>query len=75
MAWSTKGYKEPLLSILYSFYRLKVSTAFKRIQAITILWHAVMTAGEVFSRLGVLPGFWPISLHNLLRATSDEFRS
>jgi hypothetical protein len=49
--------------------------AFTRIQAITILWHAVMTAGEVSPRLGVLPGFSPITLHNLLRATGDGFRS
>jgi hypothetical protein len=48
--------------------------AFKRIQAIAILWHAVMTAGEVSSRLGVRRGFSPISLHNLLRATGDGFR-
>jgi hypothetical protein len=30
---------------------------------------AVAAAGEASSRLGVLPGFWSISLHNLLHAT------
>ncbi len=34
-----------------------------------------MAIREPFSRLGVLLGFSPISLHNLLRATSDGFRS
>ncbi len=34
-----------------------------------------MAAGEASSRLGVLPGFLPISLHNLLRATDDGLRS
>jgi hypothetical protein len=33
------------------------------------LQQAVVTAGEAFSRLGVFPGFWLISLHNLLHAT------
>jgi hypothetical protein len=36
----------------------------------TILQQAVVTAGETFPRLGVFPGFWLISLHNLLHATS-----
>ncbi len=34
-----------------------------------------MAAGEASSRLGVLPGFSPISLHNLLHATDDGLRS
>jgi hypothetical protein len=31
--------------------------------------------GEASSKLGVLPNFSPISLHNLLLATNDGFRS
>lgn len=49
--------------------------ALQRVQAITILCWAVVVAGEACSRLNVLPGFSPISLHNLLRAIGDEFRS
>jgi hypothetical protein len=36
---------------------------------------AVVAAGEASSRLGVLPGFLPIALHDLLGATDDGFRS
>jgi hypothetical protein len=34
-----------------------------------------VVAGKACSRLSVLPGFSPISLHDLLRATGDGFRS
>ncbi len=33
-----------------------------------------MAAGEASSRLGVLPGFVIISLHDLLHAIGDGFR-
>ncbi len=49
--------------------------AFQRVQAATILCQAVVAAGEASSNRGVLPGFLPISLHNLVRATGDGFRS
>ncbi len=39
-----------------------------------MLWQAVVAAGEASSRLGVLPGFWIIFLHDLLHAIGDGFR-
>jgi len=52
-----------------------VSVALQRVQVTTILRRAVVAASEASSRLGVLPSFSPISLHDLLHATSDGFRS
>ncbi len=49
--------------------------AFQRVHAATILCQAVVAAGEASSNRGILPGFLPISLHDLLRATADGFRS
>jgi hypothetical protein len=58
-----------------TFYRQRVSVAFQKVQGATILRHAVVAAGEASSNRGVLPGFLPISLHDLLSATGDGFRS
>jgi hypothetical protein len=48
--------------------------AFQRVQAANILYQAIVAFGEAFFKLGVFLGFLSISLHNLLRATSDGFR-
>jgi hypothetical protein len=50
--------------------------ALQRVQAATILSWAVVWLQErpVLGSVS-LPGFSPISLHDLLRATGDEFRS
>jgi hypothetical protein len=61
--------------IICSFYRHKLSRALRRVQATTLLHQVVVAVGEASSKLGVLPGFSPISLHDLLRATCDRFRS
>ncbi len=45
------------------------------VQAIVILFQIVVARRKAFFRLGVLFGFLPISLHDLLHATSDGFRS
>ncbi len=47
--------------------------ALQYVQAGTILH--VVALGEASFRLGVLPGFSSIALHNLLCATGDGFRS
>jgi hypothetical protein len=39
------------------------------------LHQAIVITGEAFSRFGVLSNFSPISLHNLLHATNDGFKS
>jgi len=52
-----------------------VSVALQRVEVATILCWAVVVAGEACFRLGVLPGFSLVSLHDLLRATGDGFRS
>jgi hypothetical protein len=49
--------------------------ALQKVQAANILRQVVVVVGEASSRLGVLPGFLPTSLHNLLRAIGDGFRS
>jgi hypothetical protein len=50
--------------------------ALQNVQAGTILHHqAVVALREASFRLGVLPGFSSIALHNLLCATGDGFRS
>ncbi len=41
----------------------------------TILHWAIVAIGEASSKLGVLPSFSPISLHDLFHVTSDGFRS
>ncbi len=74
MTWSAKGFGGPL-SIICSFYRQRVLVVLQRIQATTILRWAIMAIGETFSKLGVLLGFSPISLHNLFRAIGDGFKS
>jgi hypothetical protein len=53
----------------------RVFVALQRVQASIILCRAVVAAGETSFRLGVLPSFSAISLHDLLRATRDGFRS
>ncbi len=47
----------------------------QRVEAATMLHRAVVAAGAISSRFGVLPDFSPISLHDLFCATSDGFRS
>jgi hypothetical protein len=49
--------------------------ALQNVQATNILQQVVVTLGKASSRLGVLPGFLPTSLHDLLRAIGDGFRS
>jgi len=49
--------------------------AFQKVQAVTILQWVVVIVEKAFSRLDVLLNFSPISLHDLLCATSDGFRS
>jgi hypothetical protein len=49
--------------------------AFQRVHVATILHWVVVAARNAYSRLGVLPGFLPISLHDLLHAYGDGFRS
>jgi sarcosine oxidase gamma subunit len=49
--------------------------ALQIVQVATILCQAVVTIGKASYRLDVLLSFSPISLHDLLHATSDEFRS
>jgi hypothetical protein len=39
------------------------------------IWFLLNASTQVSSRFGVLPGFSPIFLHNLLCATGDGFRS
>ncbi len=76
MAWSVKGFRGPSLLIIRSFYRQQLCVWLsRRVQATTLLHQVVVAVGEASSKLGVLPGFSPISLHNLLRANCDRFRS
>jgi hypothetical protein len=46
--------------------------ALQVVQATGILCRAVVATGEASCKLGVLPGFSFISLHDLLRATGDD---
>jgi hypothetical protein len=46
-----------------------------RVQDTTILLLAVVAAGKASSELRVFSSFSSISLHNLFRATGDEFKS
>jgi hypothetical protein len=75
MMWSTIGFGGPPLSIICSFYRQRVLVDLQRIQVTTILRWAIMAIGKTFSKLGVLLGFPPISLHNLSCAIGDGFKS
>ncbi len=75
MVWSMKGFKGPPLSIICSFYQQKVSMALQKVQITIILHRAIVTTREAAFRLGVLQGFSPISLHDLLCAINDRFRS
>ncbi len=62
-------------SLVYGSIKRVLLKCFQRVQAATILHLPVVTVGEASSELGVFPSFLSISLHNLLRATGDEFRS
>jgi hypothetical protein len=74
MASLMKGSKGPL-SILHSFYKQRVSMAFKKIQVVTIFQPVALGVGKAFSKLNVLPNFSPISFNNLFYATNDGFTS
>jgi hypothetical protein len=75
MAWSMKGHGGPPLPIIHFFYKQKVSLALQRVQATTILHQVIVATKEASSRLGVLPSFSHITLHDLFCAIGDEFRS
>jgi hypothetical protein len=75
MTWLAKGFEGPPLSIIRSFYRYKVLVVLQRIQVATILHWAIVTIGKASSKLGVLLGFSPISLHDLFHAIGDGFKS
>ncbi len=64
MAWNVKGSKQ-LLLILCSFYKQRVSMAWKQTQSAFILKH-VLIIGEDSSRLNVFPSVPPLSLFNML---------
>jgi hypothetical protein len=49
--------------------------ALQTIQVVTILYQVVVAIKEASFRCDVLSSFSPISLHDLLCATSDGFRS
>jgi hypothetical protein len=51
-----------------------ISVGLQRVQAGIVLHPAIVKATKVFLKLGVL-GFSLISLHNLLHAIGDRFRS
>jgi hypothetical protein len=74
MVWSVNG-SIGFPPILCSFYRQRMLVAFQKVQAATILQWVVVIVEKAFSRLDVLLNFSPISLHELLCATSDGFRS
>jgi hypothetical protein len=71
-----KSLGAPLLSIICSFYRQKVSMILKSLRSslscVEELWQQER---PLLDRLGVLPSFLPISLHDLFHAIGDEFRS
>jgi len=73
MAWTTKGTKSHLLSVLHSFYKHKVSMALRRAQA-TYISNRVVIVGEGYSRLGVLTSLPPLFLINMLHGTSGGFQ-
>jgi hypothetical protein len=55
-------------------YKVKGVSGFPKSLGI-ILRQTIVAIGKAFSKLGVLPSFLPISLHNLLHATGHGFRS
>jgi hypothetical protein len=69
-----KNCKSPFFLIIRSFNRQRVLVALQRVQAGIVLHRAIVNAKKVSLELGVL-GFSPISLHDLLHATGDGFRS
>jgi hypothetical protein len=75
MAWSMKGFVGPSLSIIHSFCKQKTLMVLQKVHVAIVLCHKIMAIGKASSRLGVFPNFLPISLHDLLHATSDEFKS
>ncbi len=48
---------------------------FQRVHVATILHWVVVATREAFFKLGVLLGFLPMSLHDLLCTYGDGFRS
>jgi hypothetical protein len=48
---------------------------FEKVKVITILQQIVVVVEKTFFKPSVFLGFLPISLHNLFRAISDEFKS
>jgi hypothetical protein len=48
---------------------------FERVQVVTILQRVVGALGKAFFELSVLPSFSSISLHDLLHAIGDGFKS
>jgi hypothetical protein len=66
-----KGTGRPPLSILHAFYRQKVLVTFITmcVQTVSILRCAV-AVGEGFSRLGLVSGGPPLSLFDMLLATT-----
>ncbi len=71
IAQSTKGTNGLRLTILHAFFRLKVSIALQRTQAIFVLKCTIM-ASEGSSRLSSLSIFLSLSLSNMLRMRSLE---
>jgi hypothetical protein len=58
--------------MLYSFYGPKMSVALQKTQATSISSWAII-AREASSRLGVLLGLPPLSLVDMIQATSGGF--
>jgi hypothetical protein len=52
-----------------------VSLALQKVQATTILHQAIVATKEASLKLGVLPSFLHITLHDLFCAIGDGFRS
>jgi hypothetical protein len=69
VAWSMKGFGRPLL-ILCSIYKQIMFVVLHRVHIATILQCVVAIIRKVSSRLGVLPSFLLISLHDLLHVIS-----
>jgi hypothetical protein len=74
MVWTTKGTKGPLLSVLHSFYKHKVSMALQRAQA-TYISNRVVIVGEGSFRLGVLTSLSTLFFINMLHGTSGGFNT
>jgi hypothetical protein len=67
MAWNVKGSKQLLILILCSFYKQRVSMAWKWTQATFILKHFLIV-DEDYSRLKAFPGVPALSLSNMFLA-------